>query len=90
VTARVRARRQSIEDAEQLAREAEAIAAGTDFLVLHTGALLDLAEVLELAGRPKEAIVAAEEALERSSLKENHVGARRARARLEAAGRDGR
>jgi hypothetical protein len=87
VAARVRAGRRALEDAERLAGEAEAIAAGTDFLALHAGTLLDLSEVLELADRPKEAVLAAEQALERSSLKGDIVGARRARLRLEAAGR---
>ena len=90
VAARVRAGRGSIEEAERLAREAEAIAAGTDFLALHAGTLLDLAEVLTRTGRPTDAISAAEQALERSSLKEDVVGARRARLRLEMAAEDGR
>jgi len=82
VAARVRAGRGSLDDAERVAQEAVAIAARTDFLALHAGTLLDLAEVLGLAEHTKEAIAIAEEALQRSRLKEDLVGARRARALL--------
>jgi hypothetical protein len=47
------ARRGRLEGAEQLAREGVKVAANSEFVVLHADVLLDLAEVLELAGRPE-------------------------------------
>ena len=72
------ASRQRVEEAEALAREAVLIAAETDFLVLQGDALLDLAEVLRLAGREREAIGPAEEARSLYARKGNVVSARRA------------
>ena len=40
-----------LEEAEKLAREGVAVAADSEFVVLHADVLLDLAEVLRLAGR---------------------------------------
>jgi tetratricopeptide (TPR) repeat protein len=53
--ARILARRGEIVDAERFARAAVELVAGTDALNDHADALLDLSEVLRLAGRPEEA-----------------------------------
>ena len=63
VPARLLARRGRPEEAARLAREGVAIAANSEFVVLHADVLLDLAEVLRLAGRSREAAGAAEDAL---------------------------
>ena len=68
--------------AESLAREAVALAAESDFLVLRGDTLMDLAEVLRLVGRPSEAVPAVEEALRLYEQKGNTVSAARARALL--------
>ena len=68
--------------AETLAREAVALAAESDFLVLRGDTLMDLAEVLRLVGRPSEAAPAVEEALRLYEQKGNTVSAGRARALL--------
>ena len=68
--------------AEALAREAVALAAETDFLVLRADALMDLAEVLRVAGRGDEAARCVEQALELYEQKGNVVGAERARSSL--------
>jgi ATP/maltotriose-dependent transcriptional regulator MalT len=57
------ARLGDFELAERLARDAVALAERTDFLVLHGDALMALADVLRLAGRPGEAVPFVEEAL---------------------------
>jgi DNA-binding SARP family transcriptional activator len=51
------------EEAEHRARKGVAIAAQTDMLWFHADVLMDLVEVLRLAGRPREAAEAAGEAL---------------------------
>jgi hypothetical protein len=56
---------------------------GTHFLGFHADALLVLAEVLRLAGRPAEATPAVEEALALYELKGNLVSAAKAQALLE-------
>jgi DNA-binding SARP family transcriptional activator len=61
--AKVLARRGRHELAEQLAREAVAVIAGTDALELHGTALLDLADVVAVSGRDDEAAGLAHEAL---------------------------
>ena len=81
--ARVLARRGAAEEAERLAREAVVRAERTDFLNLRGDALLDLAEVLRLAGRPAEAAEAGREALRRYQDKGNHASAAQARAVLD-------
>jgi tetratricopeptide (TPR) repeat protein len=81
--ARVHAARGEHEHAEQLAREAVAIAEETDYLELAAGAWLDLAEVLR-AGGSGDAPSAAREALERYERKGNVVAAARAAALLDA------
>ena len=72
------ASRQRVDEAEALAGEAVSIAGETDFLVLHGDALLDLAEVLRLAGRESEAVGLAEEAGSFYARKGDVVSARRA------------
>jgi DNA-binding SARP family transcriptional activator/class 3 adenylate cyclase len=69
--------------AEALAREAVAFAAESDFLDSHGAALSDLAEVLLLAARRREAAVSLEKALRLYEQKGNLVSAARARGRLE-------
>jgi tetratricopeptide (TPR) repeat protein len=70
------------EEAERLAREAVAIAERTDGLSMQAEALCDLAEVLEAAGRPQEAVTALEQALERYERKVNLPMAAQVRQRL--------
>jgi ATP/maltotriose-dependent transcriptional regulator MalT len=72
-------------DAEELARAAVAVVEETDLLDLHGDALLELAEVLRLAGREPEARDEAERSLALYELKGNTVSADRARALLAAA-----
>jgi tetratricopeptide (TPR) repeat protein len=76
------ARSGSREEALGLARDAVALAAESEFLRLHGEALLDLAEVLEIAGRPEDAAAAAGDGLRVHERKGNVVGASRARALL--------
>ena len=71
------ARRGELEEAERLAREAVALGAETDMLNAHGDALLDLAEVLALAGRDPRAEL--EEALTLYEQKGNLVMAERTR-----------
>ena len=80
VRAKVLARRGESEAAEQLAREAVALAEETDALNEHAAALLDLAEVLTLGGRDARAEL--EDALALYERKGNLVMAERTRARL--------
>jgi hypothetical protein len=81
--AKALARRGELERAERLARETIAFAAESDFLNAHGEALVDLAEVLEIAGRPSEGVPVLEQAIQLFELKENVVSAARARTRLE-------
>jgi tetratricopeptide (TPR) repeat protein len=77
---KVLARRGELEEGERLAREAVALGAQTDLLNAHADALLDLAEVLELAGRdPRPEL---EHALALYERKGNLVMAERTRSRL--------
>jgi tetratricopeptide (TPR) repeat protein len=82
VKAKVLARRGELAEAERLAREAVAVSEKTDFLDSQADVYADLGEVLLLGGRPKEAGVALEQALERYERKGNAVSARRTQARL--------
>ena len=82
-SARVRARDGSSVEAEQLAREAVALAEQTDMLNDRGDSLLDLAEVLEFGGQRDEAAQRVEEALDLYERKGNLVMAGRARERLE-------
>ena len=83
VEAKVLARRSEHDAADQLVQEALALAETSDFLHSHTDALEDLAEVLELAGRSREAVSALEEAIQLDERKGNVVSAARAREKLE-------
>jgi DNA-binding SARP family transcriptional activator len=87
VKAKVLARRGESQAAEGLAREAIAFVEQSDFLPVHADALMDLAEILRLAGHPGEAKPAAEEAIRLYEQKGNVVAAAKARAQLEALGR---
>jgi hypothetical protein len=72
-----------LDEAESLARTALGHATGTDFVAIHTNALLVMAEILRLAGRPKAAAPLVGEALALFDLKGNLVSAAKARAVLE-------
>ena len=74
------ARRGELEEGERLAREAVALAAETDMLNMHADALVDLAEVLALAGGRTPAEL--EQALALYERKGNLVMAERTRSRL--------
>lgn len=74
VPARLLARRGRFEEAERLAREGVALAADSEFVVLHADVLLDLAEVLRLAGRSEEAEATAVEAVSLYERKGNVAG----------------
>ncbi len=73
------ARRGEEQVAEHLAREALALVAETDCLNDHASTLLDLAEVLRLAGRSGEATAAVRQAIELFERKENVAMATQAR-----------
>ena len=81
--ARILATRGQLGEAEELARSAVALAVRTDFLNQHGDALLELAVVLDRAGRTAEARAAIEQALDRYGGKGNLVAAAGARRRLE-------
>ena len=82
-----RAQRRARPRPRTLAREAVAFAAESDFLDSHGDALVSLATVLRLAGRPQEAGTALEGALQLYEQKGNEVSAARARSQLEALAR---
>ena len=82
VRAKVLARHGDTAEAERLVREAVAIGQETDMLDTQGDVYADLAEVLSLAGRPKEAAEALERALERYERKGNRVSTQRAQTRL--------
>jgi tetratricopeptide (TPR) repeat protein len=82
IRARALSARGEHEEAIRLAREAEALFHGTDALIDHGEALLDLAGVLRSAGRAEDASAAATEALALYERKENLVEIERARAFL--------
>jgi tetratricopeptide (TPR) repeat protein len=77
---RVLARRGELQEGERLAREAVAFAEQTDMLNAHGDALIDLAEVLGLAGRDAQAEL--EQALALYERKGNLVMAERTRSKL--------
>ncbi|HEX2240322.1 MAG TPA: adenylate/guanylate cyclase domain-containing protein [Actinomycetota bacterium] len=82
--AKLAARDGNLEDAENLAREAVTFSQKTDFLGMQADALMDLAEVLQLAGRADESRTAIEEAIALYRKKGNEVAADRAQAALAA------
>ena len=86
VRAKVLASRGEFRAAEELAREAAALAEEGDFLFSHGGVLMDLAEVLALSGRHDDAPAVAQEAIRCFGLKGNVVAAEQALTRLEALG----
>jgi len=77
------AHRGDLKGGEALAREAVAIALATERADTQTDALMDLAEVLRIAGREAEAIPVVEDALQRYEAKEVLPAAARARALLQ-------
>jgi tetratricopeptide (TPR) repeat protein len=77
---KVLARRGELEEGERLAREAVALAEETDMLNAHADALVDLAEVFELAGQDSRAEL--EQALALYERKGNLVMAERTRSTL--------
>ena len=79
--AKILAHRGEFGVAEDLARQAVAFAEQSDFLNGHAEALMDLAEVLELAGKPDQAAASIDQALALYERKGNIVMAERARAR---------
>jgi tetratricopeptide (TPR) repeat protein len=79
VRAKVSAHEGAMEEAEALAREAVRLVEPTDLLSVRGDALLDLADVLRLAGRATEAEVAARSGLQLYERKGNLVSAERAR-----------
>ncbi|HWW10610.1 MAG TPA: adenylate/guanylate cyclase domain-containing protein [Candidatus Acidoferrales bacterium] len=84
VRAKVLAQRGEFRAAESLARDAVSLIAATDWPNARAGVQMDLAEILQLAGRGDEARVAVDEALRLYEAKENLVAATQARARLAA------
>ncbi|MGH2529640.1 MAG: BTAD domain-containing putative transcriptional regulator [Actinomycetota bacterium] len=82
VRAKVLARRGELREAERLAREAVAYADAADLLNMGADAHLDLATVLESAGRGTEATAEIEAAIGLFERKGNVVSAARARDRL--------
>ncbi len=82
VKAKVLARRGDQQEAERLGREAVTIAETTDDSNGQGDVFADLAEVLQLGGKPTEAAQALEQALERYERKGNIVSAAHARQRL--------
>jgi tetratricopeptide (TPR) repeat protein len=83
VEASVLARSGELEAGEQLAREAVRLGEETEWLNLRGDVLLDLSEILGLAGRHGEAAAAAAEALSLYEQKGNLVSARKARGKLD-------
>jgi class 3 adenylate cyclase/tetratricopeptide (TPR) repeat protein len=80
--ARALAHRGELDEAERLAREALGLVEQTDMLQIHGDTLLDLADVVDAAGREGEAGDALKEALALYERKENVVSAARARERI--------
>ena len=82
--ARARAHFGDVVEGERLAREALRLAEGTDFLDLQAGSLLNLAEVLHLADRHKEAAGLIQRARRTYARKGNLAAVRRLSAAAEA------
>ncbi|MGE5272509.1 MAG: AAA family ATPase [Verrucomicrobiota bacterium] len=83
VMAKILAQRGALDEAEQFARTAVALGAETDMLVSRGESHLDLAVVLEAAGRPDEAAAEIRAALDLFERKGDVPMAGQARARLE-------
>lgn len=84
VKAKVLARRGAHPDAERLGREAVALSEPTDVLVWKGDAWADLAEVLELGGKPDQAAAALEQALALYERKGSVASIERARVKARA------
>jgi tetratricopeptide (TPR) repeat protein len=82
VLARILAGRGELDEAERMAREAVAFFEVTEFGTERTSVLLDLAEVLRLAGRPDEAAIVLRQALELFEQREDVVSTARTRAAI--------
>ena len=80
--AKVLARRGELEQAERLARKGVGLAEATDNIDMQADALIDLAEVLRLAGRTDDIAPVIDEALRRYKQKGNVISAERARTLL--------
>ena len=76
------ARRGQVARADELAREAVALARRTDFLSMQGDALSSSAEVLSIAGRPDEAGAELRKAIRAYDRKGNRVASRKARSAL--------
>ena len=83
VRAKLLARRDSHDQAEMLVNEAATLVAGTDVLNDHAVVMLDVAEVLRLAGRAGDAARFVEKARDLFELKGNVVSAADARTLLD-------
>ncbi|MDQ6683434.1 MAG: AAA family ATPase, partial [Chloroflexota bacterium] len=83
VRAKCLARLGQIDDAVRFAQAAAKEARATDYLDMLASTALDLGEVLELAGRPADAVAAVIEALDVFERKGHLVGAAAARSRLD-------
>jgi class 3 adenylate cyclase/tetratricopeptide (TPR) repeat protein len=86
VRARVFARTGQLDEGMELAREAVTILSATDILARRAEALIDLAEILQLAGRGEEARSTLDDAIALLDQKEHHIGLERARAALARVG----
>jgi tetratricopeptide (TPR) repeat protein len=89
VRAKVLSRKGQHTAAEALMREAVSLIARTDWLNCRAGAQLDLAEVMERAGRRDAALIALRAARDLFDAKENVVASARVRDRLAALGESG-
>jgi hypothetical protein len=78
----------SVEGCLVTGREAVTVAAQSDFYNAHGDALVELAEILQLAGRAKDAADALDEALQLYDAKRNIVSAANARTLLQASDSD--
>jgi tetratricopeptide (TPR) repeat protein len=83
VRALICARTGQLDAAENLAREAVHLIAGTDYLDQHADALVGLAEILHLSDQAEAAETSAHKALELYERKDNAVSAGRVKALLE-------
>ena len=75
VRAKLLARRGDLDEAERVGQEAVSIASDAEYLQLRASAFADLAEVLQLAGKPEESTAATQEAIRLYEQKGNIVAA---------------